>query len=339
MAYAGWMDSDIIVLPSETRLQRLRARATRHVATTFVLPNPLTMQPLPRWIGHLRAPEPKSGQGVSGQTMSGLEPAFAAGAAVFALDQMIRAAPPWLGCLVLRQALRSASVAARLLRLNADEAALRDALHLTRPGDDPGPAGRLHALLRQLTLRPTRLAEATLEVIASEIEGAAASAEVLALLRADIALAQRLEWERPLPLHLTLILDPALRKGVSGQRPNATGADWTQHRHPVLGRAAVAVYGQAVDLARRAEALSVAASTLRTRDGGGGLSLILADDSVAPWRMAQLQAGLGRRVGETSSGQQGLGSDRAARRLCESLHALGSLRLLTDRPTFRLYGL
>jgi Protein of unknown function (DUF1403) len=39
------------------------------------------------------------------------------------------------------------------------------------------------------------------------------------------------------------------------------------------------------------------------------------------------------------AGLKGLGSDRAARRFCESLHGLGALRLLTDRPTFRLYGL
>ena len=86
-------------------------------------------------------------------------------------------------------------------------------------------------------------------------------------------------------------------------------------------------HAQAVALSRKAHALTRAASTLRTRDGGRGVGLILADDSVAPWRMA----------GKDDNG--GLGSDRAARRFCESLHGLGALRLMTDRPTFRLYGL
>ena len=85
-------------------------------------------------------------------------------------------------------------------------------------------------------------------------------------------------------------------------------------------------------MARKAEGLTKAANSLRTRDGGRGLALILTDDSVAPWRMAG-------KVGKAGLGQGGLGSDRAARRLCESLHAVGALRLLTDRPTFRLYGL
>ena len=48
-------------------------------------------------------------------------------------------------------------VSARLLRLRADEAALRDARHLTRPGDDPGPAGRLYRAWRNLAARPARL--------------------------------------------------------------------------------------------------------------------------------------------------------------------------------------
>ncbi len=292
------------------------------------------LQPFPRWIALLRAPETKSGHGASGQgaVAPGAGAAFAAGAASFALDQIIRADPPWFGCLRMRQALKAAAVAAKLLRLNADEAALRDAEHLTRSGDDPGPAGRLHRLLRQLALRPTRLADETVLAIATEIEGAAASAEVLALLQADIALATRLGWECPLLLHMTVILDPALRQGEAGKRPRADSADWAQQQHAVLARAAIMAHGQAVDLARRAIALTVAASTLRTRDGGRGVGLILTDDSVAPWRMS----GKGDKGGK---GKAGLGSDRAARRLCESLHAKGALRLLTERPTFRLYGL
>jgi Protein of unknown function (DUF1403) len=293
------------------------------------VPNRLNLQPFPRWITAAQVPATGVGQG---HLHPGTEAAFAAGASLYALDQILRADLAWVGCWRLRQALKTASVASRLLRLNADEAALRDAVHLTRPGDDPGPAGRLHRWLRQLALRPTRLAQETLTSIATEINGAAASAEVLALLRADIALAAQLGWECPLLLHLTVILDPALRHGEAGRRPRADGTEWIHLQHAVLARAAVLAHAQAVTLSRKAEGLTVAADSLRTRDGGRGVGLILADDSVAPWRMAG-------RDDSGGQGKEGLGSDRAARRLCESLHGMGVLRLLTNRPTFKLYGL
>src|SRR5215207_2508907 len=84
------------------------------------------------------------------------EAAFAAGAALLALDQIVRAEPPWLGALRQRQALAAAAASSRLMRLPADEAALRDAHHLTRAGDDPGPSGRLHRAWRGLAARPAR---------------------------------------------------------------------------------------------------------------------------------------------------------------------------------------
>src|SRR4051812_20002444 len=87
--------------------------------------------------------------------------AFAAGAALFAVDDVVRTNPPWLGALRMRQALAAAAAAARLLRLREDEAALRDAHHLTRPGADPGPAGRLHRAWRDCSARPTHLGTAT----------------------------------------------------------------------------------------------------------------------------------------------------------------------------------
>lgn len=329
MPYVVSMDSDMIAQLPMTGPMLPRRRATRRAVLTVVRPNPLILKPLPRWVTFAPAQEMGAGPGV---LKPAAEAAFAAGASLFALDQIVRAEAPWLGCWRMRQALRAAAVAAKLLRLNADEADLRDAEHLTRPGDDPGPAGRLHRLLRQMALRPTRLADETVSAIASEIEGAAASAEVLALLRADLALAELLGWECPLLLHMTVILDPVLRQGVEGKRPRANSSDWTHHQHTVLARAAILAHAEAVTLSRKAEALTVGASSLRTRDGGRGLALILTDDSVAPWRMA----GKGDKGGQ---GKDGLGSDRAARRFCESLHGLGALRLLTDRPTFRLYGL
>jgi hypothetical protein len=49
-----------------------------------------------------------------------------------------------------RLALRSAAALIRLSGRGEDEAGLRDAWYLTRPGDDPGPAGRLLGAFRML---------------------------------------------------------------------------------------------------------------------------------------------------------------------------------------------
>ncbi|MBX9909339.1 MAG: DUF1403 family protein [Beijerinckiaceae bacterium] len=288
-----------------------RARGIKPVGASGEPANSLIPNPLPRWIGFAASADRR-------------DAAFAAGAALLALDQIVRAAPPWLGVLRARLALKAASVAARLLRQKADEAALRDAQHLTRPGDDPGPTGRLHRLLRQISSRPTRQAGEILPMIEAELRGAPVAAEFWCLIEADLALAQKLGWGTPLLLHAGIVLDPALRQGPDGRRPRADRPEWQGLRDHALVVAINAGHAQAVTLARRTETLAAAAKTLRTRDEGRGLALVLADDAVAPWNMV---------------GRAGFGSDRAARRFCETLATQGALRLLTDRPTFRLYGL
>jgi hypothetical protein len=293
-------------------------RPFRRAGTTTAAvndPKYLILQPLPRW------------------SRAGTLSADArAGVALFALDQIIRADPPWLGALRMRLALEAAVASARLLRLSADEAALRDAEQLTRSGDDPGPAGRVHRIWRSFAARPARLAGETAEARAAEIGAGAGAEEVIALLQADSDLATALGWHRPLPLVATVIADPLWREGRERRAFRVGGEGWVARRMAVLGLAAARAHGLAVELARRADVVTLAAGTLRTRDGGGGLTLILGDDCVAPWRMTAPGRGKG-------DARQGLGSDRAARRFCESLHAMGALRLLTDRPTFRFYGL
>jgi Protein of unknown function (DUF1403) len=285
----------------------------------------LNPQPLPRWTGAASGGGGPLLRDVDGQ---GVDPRFAAGAAVFAIDQIIRSDAPWLGCWRMRLALRAAAAAAKRLRLGVDEAGLRDALHLTRAGDDPGPGGRLHLLLRRWTARPLRLVAEAEAGILREIGDDTATAEIVALLAADRALAERLSWVSPLPLHLAAIDDAALRSGPEGRRLRMDPAGLETVGPVLLLRSALAAHAEAVTLARRAEAVTAAAAALRTRDEGRGLALLLADDSVAPWRMAGKDAG-----------KVGMNSDRAARRFCESLQASGALRLLTDRPSLRLYGL
>src|SRR5271168_4344683 len=91
------------------------------------------------------------------------EALYFAGAALAALDSVVRSDPPWAGVWRLRLALKSAAaVAQTLLNRREDEAALRDAIALAKPGQELGPAGRVYAAFRTLSspddpFRPERL--------------------------------------------------------------------------------------------------------------------------------------------------------------------------------------
>jgi Protein of unknown function (DUF1403) len=275
------------------------------------------LQPLPRWI------IARTGS----KTAAADDPvpaALAEGAALFALDQIMRTDAAWLGVLRMRLAIRAGVVTRKLMRLNADEADLRDAVHLTRAGDDPGPAGRLHQLWRLFASRPTRLATQTIDTLGAAVGSGDAGREVVALMQADYDLAVALGWPVPMPLAAAVILDSALRRNDDGKRSRAGNAGWPEHRQAVFGLAAVQAHAEAIVLQRRSAVLAAAVDRLRTREAVHGVAMILADDSVAPWHMV---------------GPRGMGSDRAARRFCETLAGQGALRLLTDRPSFRLYGL
>lgn len=269
---------------------------------------PLTLRPLPGW--------------VSAEAPPGDAPLadahFRAGAVFLALDGLVRAAPAFLGAFRQRLALEAAIAGARLLRTGTDAEALRDALHLTRTGEEPGLASRLHRLLMRAVETPTRLASRTLDALPDR----AGADEMRALLMADVAQAERLGWPALLPLHLLAAHDPALKRGDEGKRLRLLEAGGQAMRPVALARAGLAAHRLALDLGSRADRLTEAAGRLRTREAEAGLALILGADCVAPWRMAEA-----------------MGSDRAARRFCESLAAKGALRLLTPRATFRLYGL
>ena len=73
-------------------------------------------------------------------------------------------------------------------------------------------------------------------------------------------------------------------------------------------------------LARRAQKLIAIAPKLRSKDADEMIARLLSEDAMAA-------AG-----GKTTS-------ERSARRLFDRLEALGAIRELTGRPTFRLYGL
>ena len=73
------------------------------------------------------------------------------------------------------------------------------------------------------------------------------------------------------------------------------------------------------DLARAAARLQAVAPKLRAKAAGRAVDLFLSRDALVPGALAFM-------------------SDRAARRLCDRLVALGAVRELTGRDTFRLYG-
>lgn len=311
------------------------------------MPKYLDLQPLPRWIRR---------QGEGG--VNAPEIAFTAGAALFAVDQVVRADPPWLDAWRMRQALTAAGPSARLLRLREDEAGLRDAHHLTRAGDDPGPAGRLHRAWRELARQPARLdtvplrrlardlgtdflpisldeftagqgvgspiaaaAEATAQAVAALTATQRADSEILGLMLADLVLALRLGWPTPVPLLATAILHPALRQTTERRRPRPGDPGWVAVCHAAYARAATDAYARMIDIGRRAERLLAVAPQVRTKGGAKGIATLLGDDALAAVAL------------------KGLGSNRAARRFLDRLVALGAVREFTGRGTFRLYGL
>ncbi len=290
--------------------------------------------------------------------------AFSAGAGLALLDQLLRAEPPFAGALRQRLALRAAAASASLLRLREDEAALRDAEHLSPGGAQTSPAGRVHRLWRAFVGRPVTLDAAALAAAAECVElpqdldwaalaagssGAAAGcaqplaaaaaagamlaralpeaaraeAEILAWWTADVALADRLGWERPIPLAATKILAPALRRGPHGRRPRPGDPDWPDALAGAVALATREALALAAELARRSERLLAVAPKLRAKGAGRVVALLLADDAVSPAGAARLA-----RL-----------SDRAARRLFDRLVDLGAVREVSGRPTFRLYGL
>src|SRR5271167_4355108 len=113
-------------------------------ADSSAIPGALTASaaPFPAWARAKNPPETEA------------EAAFLAGAALARLDAIVRETPPWAGAWRQRLTLHAAAVSVRRAGRSEDEAALRDALHLTRPGVDPGPAGRRLRAWRALAVGP-----------------------------------------------------------------------------------------------------------------------------------------------------------------------------------------
>jgi len=280
------------------------------------------LPPLPGWIVSAPAEALEAATFRSGAALAHLGQATAAVDVPLAL---------WRDRLALAAAERCAAMAGR----REGGRALRDALHLTGPGDDPGPAGRIARQWSRAAARPVSVAHLVkaLEGIAAErialcldatgptpVDRAAQVVEavltdhprmeVAALILADAVLARSLGATHVLPL-LALTLKP--------RDLRLRGDDLRLACH----RAVVPAVGQALtlagDLARAAALLQAVAPKLRAKAACRAVDQFLSRDALAPAALTFM-------------------SDRAARRLCDRLVALGAVRELTGRDTFRLYG-
>lgn len=271
---------------------------------------------------------------------------FSAGAALAVLDPLARSDDPVTTLWRKRLALTAAAAVSHLEGRREGEAQLRDAFALRRPGDDPGPAGRLLTGWRALGAAraaspadwPARLPDffdlpaepvsRLLRDLGTRLVGrtpplrfsAEASREVLALgpahrglalWLADALLARALGWDRPVPLLAVHLPRTAFR---------LEGEAWLAACAAAWGRGAVAAIDLHVDLTRRADALRAAHLRRPGKDTAAIITALLSEDALA-----------------AQAGPEG--SDRAARRLFDRLTSLGLVRELTGRPTFRLYGL
>ncbi|TGT91277.1 MULTISPECIES: DUF1403 family protein [unclassified Mesorhizobium] len=285
--------------------------------------------------------------------------AFQAGAALGALDTLARAQPAWAGAWRQRLALKCAAASVRLAGRAEDEAALRDAWQLCPAGAAPGPAGAIFGAWRQLALQPPvfsahRLAKGTemlglawddeaLADLCTEIEDVAGSqrpapfaaaaiaarvvamrpdAELFGWWLADLVLAQRLRWPRPLPLLMAQAFGPAFRaEGGGGKRIRPGQKGFERAVCLALVQAAAEACRLAAELSRRAEKLLAVAPKLRAKGAGDVIFLLLNEDAVS---------------GSLTTKNF---SRFAARRLFERLQQLEAVRELSGRPTFRLFGL
>jgi Protein of unknown function (DUF1403) len=190
--------------------------------------------------------------------MDAADCALFAGAALSALDPIVRTSAPFAGVWRQRLALRAATATVRMTGRREAEADLRDAWFLRAKGAALGPAGEHLQAWRLLasnsTLSREGLERAALwfglsasvpltEIFAlteredgNPVRAAAhtaaavtklnPAAEFLGLWLADFVLARRLRWPQPVPLLATRISDPAIRRASNARSSHPEDESW-----------------------------------------------------------------------------------------------------------------
>jgi len=282
--------------------------------------------------------------------------AFRSGTALTVLDQLVsdpRHGVP-VKLLANRLALSAATATSKLEGRLAREADIRDAFHLTPPGEARGPDGDLLAFCRTAVgiglggmgeiadlVGPDFAGEVGVWLDAGQerarthgpLAGCVAvqravldvddRAERFACLLSDIVLARVMNWKAALPVTARRLAKAMLRDLIAGGQ----GVDLAVQLR--ILESIEETIRSARDLARRAEALRIVAPKLRAKGSDAAVDLFLTEDAVAPSSM------LSPRIRGTSIPM----TDRAARRFCDRLVELGVARELTGRLTFRLYGI
>lgn len=285
--------------------------------------------------------------------------AFRSGTALIVLDALI--SDPRHGVPIMlsanRLALTAATATSKLEGRVARKVDIRDAYHLTSPGEARGPDGDLLEFWREgvrLQLVGKGWQEALVDLIGYDMKaevddwiraGEARSqthgplagcvailravlevddrAERIACLLADIVIARSLNWKTILPLSAHGLSKAMLRELTA----DGQGADLAIQAS-LLNSIEDSIH-LASDLASRAAALRAVAPKLRAKGSDAAVALFLSEDAVGPSTM------LSPMIQGTTIPMTG----RAARRFCDRLVELGVACELTGRSTFRLYAI
>jgi len=327
------------------------------------------MAAVPAWLRRA-VPDAQSlaGKGVGPNALEDI--GIAAGAAIGALDAVIRRQEKWAGAWRQRLALSAAAVTAKQAGRVEDEAALRDTFVLARPGDilsgstTLGPAGRLLLAWRRLAVRPAEdlLTEKSLGAALEEF-GYAPDDEMVGGLADEL---RRLSGSAGMVGMVTGAFMAAERYGF-GRAGGAWFADtllaqrlgWA-HAVPLLGaegtlavgsvrtrRSATPVMGIEIEsdraknlLAAQARAALRAIDLFTVLERRAEKLLAVAPKLRAKGADAVVDHLLNEDALVASRGEQKNGmSDRGMRRLFDRLVEFGAVRELSGRPTFRIYGL
>ena len=244
-----------------------------------------------------------------------------------------------------------------MLGRNEEDDALRDAVLLTPADGDPGPAGKLFRATRLLARRSQmpvtpfvkelatlfsirwdkdlasvsdlidtanqsgRAAPLVMADLISTIATFRPDAEVLAFALADLVLALKLKWTRPVPLLLPVRFGSAFRTMGGRGRVRPGEPAYSKAICLAVVSSVEAALQSAADIDRRAARLIAAVPKLRTKGSDAVVQKLLSEDALP-------------------ASAPGCNLSRwAATRLFERLESFEAVRELSGRSSFRMYGL